>query len=212
MDGNPSCSPSSQLVAQPTIAVLSLDGGGLKGLLTLQMLKELERRTGKRIRELFQVIAGTSTGGILALAIQEGVPLEFIERLYLLLGQGSGEGSGEVEGEGEVRVRVRCRAALPLPYPAHYSYPAPTLGRDVFAKDASSRMGNLLFTGATAKVRLLERTLQDFYARARHQQQDGAHSPPTPRDLAAEIHNARIPSMLQVRVGVRDRVRVRGSG
>ena len=111
-----------------------------------------------------------------------------------------------------VRVRVRCRAALPLPYPAHYSYPATTLGRDVFAKDASSRMGNLLFTGATAKVRLLERTLQDFYARARHQQQDGAHSPPTPRDLAAEIHNARIPSMLQVRVGVRDRVRVRGSG
>ena len=88
MDGNPSCSPSSQRVAQPTIAVLSLDGGGLKGLLTLQMLKELERRTGKRIRELFQVIAGTSTGGILALAIQEGVPLEFIERLYLLLGQG----------------------------------------------------------------------------------------------------------------------------
>ena len=86
MDGNPSCSPSSQRVAQPTIAVLSLDGGGLKGLLTLQMLKELERRTGKRIRELFQVIAGTSTGGILALAIQEGVPLEFIERLYLLLG------------------------------------------------------------------------------------------------------------------------------
>ena len=106
----------SQLVAQPTIAVLSLDGGGLKGLLTLQMLKELERRTGKRIRELFQVIAGTSTGGILALAIQEGVPLEFIERLYLLLGQGSGEGSGEVEGEVvRVRVRVRCRAALPLP-------------------------------------------------------------------------------------------------
>jgi len=201
-------------VAQPTIAVLSLDGGGLKGLLTLQMLKELERRTGKRIRELFQVIAGTSTGGILALAIQEGVPLEFIERLYLLLGQGSDEGacegegecSGEGEGEGEGEV-----PGCPTPT-AHYSYPAPTLGRDVFAKDASSRMGNLLFTGATAKVRLLERTLQDFYARARHQQQDGAHSPPTPRDLAAEIHNARIPSMLQVRVGVRDMVRVRGSG
>ena len=37
MDGNPSCSPSSQLVAQPTIAVLSLDGGGLKGLLTLRV-------------------------------------------------------------------------------------------------------------------------------------------------------------------------------
>ena len=37
--GSTSCSPASQRAAQPTIAVLSLDGGGLKGLLTLQMLK-----------------------------------------------------------------------------------------------------------------------------------------------------------------------------
>eukprot|EP00964_Phaeocystis_antarctica_P143838 scaffold109450_cov69-Phaeocystis_antarctica.AAC.1 len=37
--GSTSCSPASQRAAQPTIAVLALDGGGLKGLLTLQMLK-----------------------------------------------------------------------------------------------------------------------------------------------------------------------------
>ena len=33
--GSTSCSPSSHRAPQPTIAVLSLDGGGLKGLLTL---------------------------------------------------------------------------------------------------------------------------------------------------------------------------------
>ena len=37
--GSTSCSPASQRAPQPTIAVLSLDGGGLKGVLTLQMLK-----------------------------------------------------------------------------------------------------------------------------------------------------------------------------
>ena len=68
----------------------------LPGSLTLQMLKEL---TGKRIRELFQVIAGTSTGGILALAIQEGAP-EFIGGSPPPR-SGFGEGEGEVEGEGE---------------------------------------------------------------------------------------------------------------
>ena len=52
------------------IRVLSLDGGGTKALLTIEMLKVLERATGRKVYELFDVIAGTSTGGILALAIQ----------------------------------------------------------------------------------------------------------------------------------------------
>ena len=45
----------------------------------------LESRTGRRVHELFDVIGGTSTGGILALAIQERVPLTVIEHLYLEL-------------------------------------------------------------------------------------------------------------------------------
>ena len=49
--------------------VLCLDGGGIKGLILIDMLITIERITNKRIKELFDWIIGTSTGGILALAI-----------------------------------------------------------------------------------------------------------------------------------------------
>jgi len=49
--------------------VLSLDGGGIRGLIPALVLAEIERQTGKKIAELFDLIAGTSTGGILALGL-----------------------------------------------------------------------------------------------------------------------------------------------
>ena len=65
------------------VRILALDGGGTRALVTIEMLKELERQTGQRIHELFDVIAGTSTGGILAAGIQDGLTLDELERLYL---------------------------------------------------------------------------------------------------------------------------------
>ena len=52
-----------------TIRVLSIDGGGIRGIIPALMLGEIERRTNKPIAELFDLIAGTSTGGILALGL-----------------------------------------------------------------------------------------------------------------------------------------------
>jgi patatin-like phospholipase/acyl hydrolase len=49
--------------------VLSIDGGGIRGIIPAAVLTEIESKTGKRIAELFDLIAGTSTGGILALAL-----------------------------------------------------------------------------------------------------------------------------------------------
>ena len=46
--------------------LLSLDGGGARGLMQLHTLAELERRTGKSIPEMFDGIAGTSIGGMIA--------------------------------------------------------------------------------------------------------------------------------------------------
>ena len=52
--------------------MLFLDGGGMKGLVEIEILMEIERRTGRRITELFDWIVGTSIGGIIALALVYG--------------------------------------------------------------------------------------------------------------------------------------------
>jgi patatin-like phospholipase/acyl hydrolase len=49
--------------------VLSLDGGGIRGVIPAMVLADLEERTGKHTADLFDLIAGTSTGGIIALAL-----------------------------------------------------------------------------------------------------------------------------------------------
>jgi len=49
--------------------VLSVDGGGIRGVIPGMVLADLEERTGKRTAELFDLIAGTSTGGIIALGL-----------------------------------------------------------------------------------------------------------------------------------------------
>ena len=50
------------------LAILSL-----KGLIQIEMLKKIEQMTGKQISELFDWVVGTSTGGILALAMIYGM-------------------------------------------------------------------------------------------------------------------------------------------
>ena len=49
--------------------VLCIDGGGIRGLIPALVLAEIEQRTGRRIAELVDLVAGTSTGGILACAL-----------------------------------------------------------------------------------------------------------------------------------------------
>ncbi len=49
--------------------VLSIDGGGIRGILPARLLHELEKTVNKPVSEIFDLIAGTSTGGILALCL-----------------------------------------------------------------------------------------------------------------------------------------------
>jgi patatin-like phospholipase/acyl hydrolase len=53
----------------PTFRILALDGGGLKGAFTASVLATWEKQTKLRIVDHFDLIAGTSTGGILALGL-----------------------------------------------------------------------------------------------------------------------------------------------
>ena len=57
-----------------TFNVLSIDGGGIRGIIPAMVLAKIESETGRRICELFDLIAGTSTGGILALALTKPDP------------------------------------------------------------------------------------------------------------------------------------------
>ena len=55
--------------------VLSIDGGGIRGVIPAVVLAEIERRTGRPIASLVDLIAGTSTGSILACALaRPGAP------------------------------------------------------------------------------------------------------------------------------------------
>jgi patatin-like phospholipase/acyl hydrolase len=64
--------------------VLALDGGGIRGIIPALVLTEIERRSGRRIFELFDLIAGTSTGGILACALcaPDPLPAEQLVPIY----------------------------------------------------------------------------------------------------------------------------------
>lgn len=69
------------------LRILTMDGGGMKGLATVRMLKEIEKGTGKQIHELFDLICGTSTGGMLAVALGiKLMTLEKCEEIYKELG------------------------------------------------------------------------------------------------------------------------------
>jgi uncharacterized protein len=81
---------------QGTRKLLALDGGGIRGLITIEVLAELERQikaglvsTGKLttndpfvLADYFDYIAGTSTGAIIATALSTGMSVDEIRRFY----------------------------------------------------------------------------------------------------------------------------------
>jgi patatin-like phospholipase/acyl hydrolase len=80
--------------------ILCLDGGGMRGLFTLEVLKKIEHSTGEKVLELqnkylyvkivnmFDIITGTSTGGIIALALGLcRLSLDEVKDLYWDLGK-----------------------------------------------------------------------------------------------------------------------------
>lgn len=60
----------------------------MRGMATVQMLRNIEKGTGRRIHEIFDLICGTSTGGMLAVALGiKRMDLDQCENIYKSLGK-----------------------------------------------------------------------------------------------------------------------------
>ena len=74
---------NARLAPRPPFRILALDGGGLRGIFTASFLATLEDRREGRLADYFDLIVGTSTGGIIGLAIAFGIPARRVLSLYL---------------------------------------------------------------------------------------------------------------------------------
>jgi uncharacterized protein len=68
---------------EQSFRILSLDGGGVRGAFIAACLAELEKQLRSPVAKYFDLIAGTSTGGIIAIGLGLGLPASQIEAFYL---------------------------------------------------------------------------------------------------------------------------------
>ncbi len=97
------------------IRALAIDGGGLRGVIPATVLAALEELTGRRAHELFDVVAGTSTGAIIALGLTHPDPEPAGELVGFYLDRGAAVFPRDVEPgtardpaplEAELRARL----------------------------------------------------------------------------------------------------------
>src|SRR5688500_15860256 len=78
----------------PKFRILSIDGGGIRGVIPCLILQYIEEATGRPISDLFNLIAGTSTGGIISVGLtkaeanqQNSFSAEQMLELYVKFGK-----------------------------------------------------------------------------------------------------------------------------
>jgi predicted acylesterase/phospholipase RssA len=64
------------------LRILSIDGGGIRGYIPALVLAEIERRAGPPVIDLFDVVAGTSTGAIIAIGLTSGISAAELAEFY----------------------------------------------------------------------------------------------------------------------------------
>ncbi|HYH41655.1 MAG TPA: patatin-like phospholipase family protein [Burkholderiales bacterium] len=82
---------ADKLTKQPPYKLLALDGGGIRGLIAIEVLAEIERllkaQPGRGddfvLADYFDYVAGTSTGAVIATCIALGLPMKEVRTFYL---------------------------------------------------------------------------------------------------------------------------------
>lgn len=153
-----------------TLRILSIDGGGIRGVVPARILAEIEKRTGKPAGLLFDMIAGTSTGGILALGLAkpgpDGLPQYSSEQLMSIYH----------EHGKDIFARGKWAWLRPLALLFEEKYPAAGLERvleqyfgDTRLRDASTEV---LITGYEIERRF------PFFFRSRKAKEDASYDFP----------------------------------
>jgi hypothetical protein len=70
-----------------TFNILALSGGGYRGLFTIEVLARMEQSAGRPIGECFDLISGTSIGGIIAIGLAMGQSAERIKKEFIDRGE-----------------------------------------------------------------------------------------------------------------------------
>ena len=123
--------------------ILSIDGGGIKGVFPAAFLAELEEDVGEPLWSYFDLIAGTSTGGIIAIGLAMGVPASKIRELYV--SKGPRIFSQERSGFRGWLDRARAGARFYVSGPKHSS--------DILREEVQGILGGRLL--GEAKTRLM---------------------------------------------------------
>ena len=63
-------------------SILAVDGGGTRGIYAAQILARAEETLGRRVKDIFDLLAGTSTGSIIAGAAAVGIPMREVAGLF----------------------------------------------------------------------------------------------------------------------------------
>ena len=73
----------SMFMINKPFKILCIDGGGIKGVFSAQVLAEFEEAFNTKTSEHFDLICGTSTGGIIALGVVGGIPMKDVVQFYV---------------------------------------------------------------------------------------------------------------------------------
>jgi hypothetical protein len=124
-----------------TFNILALSGGGYRGLFTIEVLVRMEQRAGRPIGQCFDLIAGTSIGGIIAISLAMGTSAQRIKDEFIARGEDIFPAQ-----KSPTTFLGKCRETLRLAQKPKYDGIAlrktveAVIGQDTLIRDARTRL------------------------------------------------------------------------
>ena len=115
--------------------ILCLSGGGYLGLYSASVLRQLEEEIGEPIGRCFDLIAGTSVGGIIALGLANGARASDIERAFLENGDSIFSSRRAPKSELGATLRMWCRLLTTTHRASYSSAPLAAIIGQIVPKD-----------------------------------------------------------------------------